>query len=68
VQTDFPDVKAEALLERIQQQQRDENDPVLKVLIFTEFVPTQAMLVDYPRRGAHWVGAAVAIGAKDPLQ
>ena len=47
-----PDVKAEALLDRIQQQQREENDPVLKVLIFTEFVPTQAMLADFlERRG-----------------
>jgi len=47
-----PDVKAEALLERIQQQQREENDPILKVLIFTEFVPTQAMLTDFlERRG-----------------
>src|SRR6266404_2934930 len=46
------DVKAEALLERIQQQQRDDNDPILKVLIFTEFVPTQAMLTDFlERRG-----------------
>ena len=42
-----PDVKAEALLERIQQQQREENDPTLKVLIFTEFVPTQVMLADF---------------------
>ena len=47
-----PDVKAEALLERIQQQQREESDPTLKVLIFTEFVPTQAMLADFlERRG-----------------
>ena len=47
-----PDVKAEALLDRIQQQQREENDPTLKVLIFTEFVPTQAMLADFlERRG-----------------
>ncbi len=47
-----PDVKAEALLERIQQQQRDEKDPTLKVLIFTEFVPTQVMLADFlERRG-----------------
>jgi superfamily II DNA or RNA helicase len=47
-----PDVKAVALLNRIQQQQREENDPLLKVLIFTEFVPTQAMLVDFlERRG-----------------
>lgn len=47
-----PDVKAEALLERIQHQQREENDPSLKVLIFTEFVPTQEMLSDFlGRRG-----------------
>ena len=47
-----PDVKAEALLDRIQHQQREENDPTLKVLIFTEFVPTQAMLADFlERRG-----------------
>lgn len=47
-----PDVKAKALLDRIQGQQRDENDPTLKVLIFTEFVPTQAMLADFlERRG-----------------
>ena len=42
-----PDVKAEALLGRIQQQQREENDSTLKLLIFTEFVPTQAMLADF---------------------
>src|SRR5215813_176078 len=42
-----PDVKAEALLDRIQQLQRDEADPGLKVLIFTEFVPTQTMLAEY---------------------
>jgi SNF2 family DNA or RNA helicase len=47
-----PDVKAEALLDLVQQQQREENDPTLKVLIFTEFVPTQAMLADFlERRG-----------------
>jgi len=47
-----PDVKAEALLEHIQQQQREENDPALKVLIFTEFVPTQVMLAEFlERRG-----------------
>ena len=45
-------MKAEALLERIQQQQREEGDPTLKVLIFTEFVPTQVMLADFlGRRG-----------------
>jgi len=42
-----PDVKAEALLERIQGLQREEQDPSLKVLVFTEFVPTQAMLAAY---------------------
>jgi SNF2 family DNA or RNA helicase len=47
-----PDAKAEALLDRIQQQEREENDPTLKVLIFTEFVPTQTMLADFlARRG-----------------
>ncbi len=42
-----PDVKAEALLEIIRQLQRDENDPSLKVLVFTEFVPTQSMLAEF---------------------
>src|SRR5262249_31259639 len=47
-----PDVKAEALLDRMQRQQREEHDPTLKVLIFTEFIPTQAMLADFlERRG-----------------
>jgi superfamily II DNA or RNA helicase len=41
------DAKAEALLELIYKLQQEENDPALKVLIFTEFVPTQAMLADY---------------------
>lgn len=38
------DAKVEALLEHIYRMQSDEDDPDLKVLIFTEFVPTQAML------------------------
>jgi hypothetical protein len=38
------DAKAEALLELIYKLQQEENDPALKVLVFTEFVPTQAML------------------------
>ena len=41
------DAKAEALLELIYRLQQEEGDPALKVLIFTEFVPTQAMLSDY---------------------
>lgn len=41
------DAKAESLLELIYKLQQEENDPALKVLVFTEFVPTQAMLADY---------------------
>lgn len=58
-----PDAKAEALLDRIQQQQREENDPALKVLVFTEFVPTQAMLADFlGRRGFAVVALNGAMG------
>ena len=42
-----PDVKAQALLDWIHKLQREENDPRLKVLIFTEFVPTQEMLAEF---------------------
>ncbi|WP_454278194.1 DEAD/DEAH box helicase [Sphingomonas sp. Marseille-Q8236] len=38
------DAKVEALLEHVYRIQQEEDDPDLKVLIFTEFVPTQAML------------------------
>lgn len=41
------DAKAEALLELIYKLQQEENDPDLKVLVFTEFVPTQAMLAEF---------------------
>jgi superfamily II DNA or RNA helicase len=41
------DAKAEALLELIYRLQQEENDPSLKVLVFTEFVPTQSMLGGY---------------------
>ncbi|WP_201258421.1 DEAD/DEAH box helicase [Sphingopyxis macrogoltabida] len=41
------DAKAEALLELIYKLQQEENDPELKVLVFTEFVPTQAMLTEF---------------------
>jgi superfamily II DNA or RNA helicase len=41
------DAKAEALLELIYKLQQEENDPELKVLIFTEFLPTQAMLAEF---------------------
>lgn len=41
------DAKAEALLELIYKLQQEENDPQLKVLVFTEFVPTQVMLAAF---------------------
>lgn len=41
------DAKAEALLSWIYRLQQNETNPDLKVLIFTEFVPTQAMLRDF---------------------
>lgn len=41
------DAKAEALLELIYKLQQEENDPALKVLVFTEFVSTQSMLAEF---------------------
>jgi len=41
------DAKADALLDWITQLQREENDPNVKVLIFTEFVPTQMMMAEF---------------------
>ena len=40
--------KPKLLLEWIYRMQEEEQDPELKVLIFTEFVPTQAMLAGIP--------------------
>ncbi|WP_148205078.1 helicase-related protein [Candidatus Methylacidiphilum infernorum] len=42
-----PDAKAEALLDWIYRLQVEEGDPDLKVLVFTEFVPTQEMLYEF---------------------
>ncbi|MGB0155509.1 MAG: DEAD/DEAH box helicase [Verrucomicrobiales bacterium] len=47
VQAQGPDAKAKALLEWVYRMQEEEEDPELKVLIFTEFVPTQAMLAEF---------------------
>jgi superfamily II DNA or RNA helicase len=41
------DAKAEALLDWIFKFQQEEGDPDLKVLVFTEFVPTQQMLAEF---------------------
>lgn len=41
------DAKAEALLDLIYKLQQEEQEPALKVLIFTEFVPTQTLLAGF---------------------
>ena len=41
------DAKAEALLDWIYRLQQEEGEPDLKVLLFTEFVPSQEMLRDF---------------------
>jgi superfamily II DNA/RNA helicase len=47
VEATAPDAKAQALLDLIYQVQQQENDPSVKLLIFTEFVPTQQMLAEF---------------------
>jgi superfamily II DNA or RNA helicase len=42
-----PDARAETLLGLLYENQRQENNPELKYLIFTEFVPTQTMLGEF---------------------
>ena len=41
------DAKADTLLEWTYRLQQDESDPALKILVFTEFVPTQEMLTTF---------------------
>ncbi|MBC4000276.1 DEAD/DEAH box helicase [Morganella morganii] len=41
------DAKAEALLDWLYRLQQEEGDPYLKMLVFTEFVPTQKMLAQF---------------------
>jgi superfamily II DNA or RNA helicase len=47
VETRGPDAKAEALLEWVYKFQKEECDPDVKLLVFTEFVPTQQMLAEF---------------------
>ena len=47
IETNTTDAKAEALLDWIYHLQQKESDPDLKVLIFTEFLPTQEMLKEF---------------------
>ena len=42
-----PDARAETLLDILYDNQQEENNPELKFLIFTEFVPTQNMLREF---------------------
>lgn len=42
-----PDTKATALADWIYKLQSEESEPEVKVLVFTEFVPTQEMLYDF---------------------
>ena len=46
-QAQGPDARAETLLDILYENQRGENNPELKYIIFTEFVPTQSMLRDF---------------------
>jgi superfamily II DNA or RNA helicase len=61
-----PDAKASALLEWIYRMQAEEADPELKVLIFTEFVPTQSMLAAFLQdRGISVVCLNGSMGLED---
>lgn len=61
-----PDRKAELLLEQVQMLQREENDPDLKVLIFTEFIPTQVMLRQFlTHRGFSVVSLNGSLGMEE---
>ncbi|MFN6312023.1 MAG: DEAD/DEAH box helicase [Planctomyces sp.] len=46
-QSQGPDARAETLLNLLYTSQQEENNPQLKYLIFTEFVPTQRMLAEF---------------------
>ena len=58
-----PDAKAEALIEWMYQLQAEENEPDQKVLIFTEFVPTQEMLKEFLE--ARGISVATLNGSMD---
>lgn len=63
------DAKAEALLDWIYRLQQEETDPDLKVLIFTEFVPTQEMLREFlSDRGIPFVCLNGSMSLEEPKQ
>ncbi len=61
-----PDAKADALVTLVAALEREEGDPDLKVLVFTEFVPTQEMLAEH--FGARGVRVVQLNGALDMVQ
>jgi superfamily II DNA or RNA helicase len=68
VEREGPDAKAEALLNLIYKIQQEEVDPDLKMLIFTEFVPTQDMLAQFlEERGISVVKINGSLDIKDRL-
>ena len=62
-QSQGPDARAETLLEILYENQRAENNPELKYLIFTEFVPTQNMLREFLEQ--HGFSVACLNGSMD---
>lgn len=63
------DPKAEALLDWIYRLQQQESDPDIKVLIFTEFVPTQEMLREFlTQRGISIVCLNGSMGMEERKQ
>src|SRR5262249_59186500 len=62
-QAQGPDARAETLLAILYENQREENNPDLKYLIFTEFVPTQTMLREF--LGQHGFSVVCLNGSMD---
>lgn len=64
-----PDAKAEALLKLLYELQQEEGESDLKVLLFTEFVPTQQMLVSFfEERGISTVKINGSMSIEERLQ
>ena len=64
-----PDAKAQALLNLVYKLQQQEGDPDLKVLLFTEFVPTQRMLAEFfEERGISTTLINGSMGIEDRLR
>lgn len=69
VERDGPDAKAEALLSLLYRLQQEEGDPDIKMLLFTEFVPTQRMLsAFFEERGISTVQINGSMDIEDRLK